>query len=93
MLPLLEAEAKERQRLAGASHTGNQHTGITKLEVVQLVAQPPEPSPRSIEAAAKAVGVNKKYVADMKTIARVAPMLAATPLSTFDRAGSGLPAL
>lgn len=93
MLPLLEAEAKERMRAGG----GDKKSEDYQKSGVQQVAHPIEPSPRSVEAAAKAVGVNKKYVSDMKTIAREAPgkveqikkggnspfklLLAATPLS------------
>ena len=66
---MLEAEAKERQRAHGGTAPGKPK----EESLVPLVEQVIEPTPRSIEAAAKAVGVNKQYVSDMKTIAREAP--------------------
>jgi hypothetical protein len=68
MLPLLEAEAKERQREAGKLY-GENHP---KQEVMQLVAQPLEKQKPSIEIAANLVGANKEYVRRIKRIAEVA---------------------
>lgn len=74
ILPMLEAEAKERQREAGGDH-GNQHTG-GKVAVNPRVDEPPtQKQPQVIEQAAKIVGVNKQYIQDMKTISRDAPLL------------------
>jgi len=70
MLPMLEKEAKERQRAAGGDH-GNQYTG-GKVAGFQQIGKAVEPL-HSVEQAAKAVGVNKQYVSDMKTIERKAP--------------------
>jgi len=70
MLPMLEAEAKERQRAAGGDH-GNQHTG-GKLAVSPKTVKAAEPL-HAVEEAAKIVGVGKTVVQDIKRIAKEAP--------------------
>jgi ParB-like chromosome segregation protein Spo0J len=70
MLPMLEKEAKERQRAAGVKHAGNLNNQDSR--VFQQIEKAGEPF-HSVEQAAKAVGVNKQYVSDMKTIERKAP--------------------
>lgn len=68
ILPMLEEEAKERQRLAGGDH-GNQHTG-GKVAVSAEPQQPPdEPKGRAAEQAAALVGASARNVYRVKKIA------------------------
>jgi len=68
MLPVLEDEAKERQRRAGGDRRSVDHCGSVVPMLEQLKRHP-----SSIELAARTVGVSKQYVADVKAIAKVAP--------------------
>ena len=73
-LPLLEKQAKERQRQAGGNH-GNQYTG---LPVDKKIYQPMDEeeadrAPQSIDRAASLTGTNRQYVSDAKRIAENAP--------------------
>lgn len=67
---MLEAEAKERQKLAGVEHG----RGIEK--VVSMLREPIKP-PRSVVVAAKAIGVSNGNISEMKRISNVAPERAA----------------
>ena len=58
ILPMLEAEAKERQRAVGGNH-GNQHTG-GQSAVMPISAQAAEPG-LAIGQATKIVGASKTY--------------------------------
>jgi hypothetical protein len=71
MLPLLGAEAKERQREAGREHAGNLRNQDPRL--IQQVAQPDEKRKPSIQIAADLVVANKEYVRRIKHTAKVAP--------------------
>lgn len=85
VLPLLEAEAKERQRAALSQ--GNVTQGKTGWETIRPrldessedKPSPVDPAPqlvgRSDEQAAKAVGVSRSYVAQAKAIKEEAPDL------------------
>lgn len=74
MLPMLEAEAKERMKAGGGMHTGNQHTGI-KMEGVSTLRQAADSSrqPTSVRIAASAIGVSNGNISEMKRITNVAP--------------------
>lgn len=65
---MFEAEAKERQRASGGDRKSEQY----KESVVEKIPQPIEPT-RSIDQAAKAFGVNPRYIQEMKRIEQVAP--------------------
>src|SRR4051794_12818632 len=75
MLPMLEAEAKERQITAGKERaaTAERNDAGQLNPRVDEAGKPQEKQPQAIEQAAKLVGVNKQYVQDMKTIAKTAP--------------------
>lgn len=64
-LPMIEAEAKERQRLNAIAH----NTGVPNREIIPYS----EEKGKSSEIAAKAVGVNPRYVSDAKKIKEQAP--------------------
>jgi hypothetical protein len=69
MLPLLEAEAKERQRASGGKKSGLQ-------AVPQKVGEPPNGAKRNGEAAvqaAKIVGTNAQYVRDARKLKAESP--------------------
>lgn len=67
-LPLFEAEAKERQRLAGEQH------GRGMGEKVPVIV-PEAIKQDSRDLAAASVGVSGKYVSDIKAISKKAPEL------------------
>lgn len=71
MLPMLEAEARERQRAGGGNH-GNQYTGET-VAVTEKILEPAKRGKTAVEIAAEIVGVNPRYVQNMKIIAKEAP--------------------
>lgn len=62
-LPLLEAEAKQRQ--VSALKKGSEKPDVEKI--------PQRDAGRSVEKAAKAVGVNPRYISDAKAIKEKAP--------------------
>lgn len=70
---MFEAEAKERQRLAGGDH-GNQYTG-GQVAVGEILPQAVDRNPKATDQAAAAVGVSGKYVSDIKAISKKAPEL------------------
>jgi ParB-like chromosome segregation protein Spo0J len=82
-LPLLEAEAKARQKLAGESTHSNQHKNV---QLVPLLAQAAEAtsseeSPvknnlRASQEAGKIMGVGKTLVVKAKAIAKASPEMA-----------------
>lgn len=75
MLPLLEAEAKERQRKSGGNR-GNQHTKKGEVPVVARLPQPAlESEGKARNQAAKIVGAGSRYVSDAKKIQQQAPEL------------------
>lgn len=70
MLPLLEAEAKERQKQAGETF------GRGKEKVTQKIGEAVETPKHEGEAtnqAAKLMGTNRQYVSDAKHIQQKAP--------------------
>lgn len=81
ILPMLEEEARERQRLSGGWH-GNRYES---LAVDQKIDQPLDKktestcekrNPQSAKQAAEIVGSNHQYVSDAKKIAERSPELA-----------------
>jgi hypothetical protein len=80
MLPMLEAEAKERQRAAGGDRKSNKAKRAAQ-EGESVGAKIPQPipgrEPKSTETAGKLMGVSGRYVAEAKKLARQAPELAA----------------
>jgi hypothetical protein len=74
MLPMLEEEAKERQRAAG----GDRKSGAAKSLVPKMEQPipPPKRAPSSVETAGKIVGVGKQYVSDAKKLKASSPELA-----------------
>ncbi|MDD2736277.1 MAG: hypothetical protein PHF56_20285 [Desulfuromonadaceae bacterium] len=89
MLPILEAAAGIRNRNAGASHKGNQHTGITKLELTDdytvssnvepIMNTPSVEKPKrnltAVESAAKAAGISVQMLQHAKKIVSDSPEL------------------
>jgi ParB-like chromosome segregation protein Spo0J len=74
-LPLLEAEAKERQR-AGAVRGGKQSSA--RQSDAKVPEKIPEPcAAESRQEAARVVNVNDRYVSDAKRIQQEAPQVAA----------------
>ena len=71
MIPMKQAEAKERQRAAGGDR-GNQYTG-GKVAVVTDCTQPPDRAPTTRKIVADAVGISERKVQDIITIAKTAP--------------------
>lgn len=64
---MLEEEAKERQRQAGASQVGNQYTGKKELVLsAELQQAPDETKGRAAEQAAAMVGASARSVYDLK---------------------------
>lgn len=72
MLPLLAAEAKERQRESG----GDRKSEDYQKSVVPKSAQPIEPNTRANAIAAKSVGIGTNTVTQMKRVTEVSPELA-----------------
>jgi len=74
MLPMLEAEAKERQRVAGKETHGHRHsTDLQLLPDLGEAVKPGSHVPSSVRIAASAIGVSHGNISDMKRIAKVAP--------------------
>lgn len=77
-LPILEDEAKARQ--VAAAHTTNAGRGRTHdpKTVQERIpeASPRKPAPQARDLAAQIVGVNPRYVSDMKAIRAKAPEIA-----------------
>lgn len=74
LLPMLEAEAKERMRKGGASHTGNQYTCKEKMEgSTELNDLPKSTFNKAAAQAAKLVGTSATRIYEMKRIQREAP--------------------
>jgi ParB-like chromosome segregation protein Spo0J len=73
MLPMLEAEAKERQKLAGVEHAGNLKNQDARL--VPELGQVGDSSrqPTAVRIAAAAVGVSHGNISEMKRISNAAP--------------------
>jgi len=69
MLPMLEAEAKDRQRLAGGDRKSDEY----QKSVMPNLAEPISPKERSIDVAAKLVGASATNIQEAKRIARLAP--------------------
>jgi ParB-like chromosome segregation protein Spo0J len=69
-LPLLEAEAKERQRVAGLRSAASRST---HGEVPATLPEPVLGAGEAREKAAAAVGASARYVSDAKAIAEKAP--------------------
>lgn len=69
------AEAKERQKAAGAQNLANYNNGLVMEKIPELAKgeDPPKPAPTAVELAGAAVGVNPRYVHDAKKISEVAP--------------------
>ena len=67
MLPIMEAEAKERQKQGGKDH------GRGMEKVNQKVGEPIVKAKQVDELAAEIVGTNKEYVSRIRHIAKVAP--------------------
>lgn len=68
---MLEAEARERQRTAGAKNLDNFNKGLVGTKRSQLDSA----EPRTIQTAAKAVGISPATVKRMKRITNEAPEL------------------
>src|SRR5262249_48737450 len=69
--PLLEAEAKERQR------EGGRKGGTSRGKVSQKVDEPSVNAGRAAEAAAKLLGTNRQYVHEAGRLKELAPDLLA----------------
>ena len=71
VLPMLEVEAKERQRAAG------EEFGRGKLHqlIDEAIDEPRKPVPQALEQAAQMVGTNRQYVSDAKRLRDEAPEL------------------
>ena len=67
ILPMLEEEAKERQRLAGEKNLENYNNNLVAAEPQQLVGE--EPKGRAAEQAAALVGASSRNVYRVKKIA------------------------
>jgi hypothetical protein len=70
---MYEAEARERQRLAGAKNLENFNNGLVTPGLEQLGKAPAPRAKTSVEQAADAFGISKHVVADIKSIAKNAP--------------------
>lgn len=78
MLPLLEAEAKERQRASGGDRKSkNTRPSRSVQAILPEPIAPAEPRPQARDEAARAVNVAPRYVQDAKKVAEQAPDLAA----------------
>jgi hypothetical protein len=71
MIPLKQAEAKERQRVAGGDR-GNQYTG-GKVAVVMTSSEAPERAPSTRKQVADAVGISEWQVQKLIRIAKASP--------------------
>lgn len=71
VLPMLEAEAKERQRVAGEEFG----RGKVVQKIEQAIEELHERIPASVEQAAQMVGTNRQYVSDAKRLRDEAPEL------------------
>ena len=76
VLPVFEALARHRQRLAGGDR-GNQYTKNEKTDGLPLVERFPQAAnnPKARDEAAAAVGTNSRYVSDAKRLNEQAPEL------------------
>lgn len=74
ILPMLEAEAKERQRnsIKERDESGRAIPVVQKIEQLDV---PHERIPASVEQAAQMVGTNRQYVSDAKKLRDEAPEL------------------
>lgn len=70
ILPMLEREAKERQRVHGGTAPGRSKTLDQKFDEVSSGR-----NPQAAEQAAKLTGTNRQYVSDAKKIVETAPEL------------------
>lgn len=69
-LPLLEAEAKERQRTAGGDRKSEEYQESVNQKIDER-----EQSKQSLDQAAEMAGTNRQYVSDIKAISKKAPEL------------------
>lgn len=78
VLPLLEEEAKQRQRagaIAGGKASGVSRRGEAKVHPIVDEPSLDKPAPQALEEAGKLLGVGKQYVADAKKLKQQAPEL------------------
>ena len=80
-LSMYEAEAKERQRLAGR-FAGKDIEGNPIVQVTPILAEAEKPSATSVEQASKAFGVSSGYIKEVKRIEKTSP-------ETFKKIESG----
>lgn len=73
MLPMLEAEAKERMKAGGKESQANQYTA--KTQGVPELGHPADSSrqPTAVRIAATAIGVSHGNISEMKRISNAAP--------------------
>jgi hypothetical protein len=72
LLPLLEAEAKERQRAAGGDRRSEAKKSVVEI-IPQPILEPDERNPPARDEAASLAEANPRYVSDAKRIKEEAP--------------------